>query len=110
MKHMTKEDIHINFLQQVIELHGYTKEEVEGMTIDNIELSETGYIYVTYNDIRFDLLLKEYLEYRDWWISLERQRKIKFTFPKNKCKYILLYDKIGDIVLYPQIFSGDIII
>jgi hypothetical protein len=73
---MNKEDIHINFLQEVIELQGYTKDEVDGMTLDNIELSNDGYIYVTYNDLRFDLLLKEYLEYRDWWISLERERKI----------------------------------
>jgi hypothetical protein len=74
---MTKQDIHINFLQEVIELQGYTKEEVDGMTIDDIELSDDGYILVDYNDVKFDLLLKEYLEYRDWWISLERERKIK---------------------------------
>ena len=73
---MNKEDIHINFLQEVIELQGYTKDEVDGMTLDNVELNNDGYIYVTYNDLRFDLLLKEYLEYRDWWISLERERKI----------------------------------
>jgi hypothetical protein len=30
---MKKQDIHINFLQEVIELQGYTEEEVDGMTI-----------------------------------------------------------------------------
>jgi hypothetical protein len=74
---MTKQDIHINFLQEVIELQGYTKEEVDGMTIDDIELSDDGYILVDYNDVKFDLLLKEYLEYHHWWIALERERKIK---------------------------------
>jgi hypothetical protein len=77
---MNKEDIHINFLQEVIELQGYTKDEVDDMTLDNVELNNDGYIYVIYNDLKFDILLKEYLEYRDWWISLERERKINKLF------------------------------
>jgi len=77
---MNKEDIHINFLQEVIELQGYTKDEVDDMTLDNVELNNDGYIYVIYNDLKFDILLKEYLEYRDWWISLERERKINNLF------------------------------
>ena len=76
---MTKQDIHINFLQEVIELQGYTKKEIEGITLEHIEL--TGdYILVKYCDIEIEFLLQEYLNYRDWWISLERERKIKQIF------------------------------
>jgi len=76
---MTKEDIHINFLQEIIELQGYTKKEIEGITLEHIELT-SDYILVKYCEIEIEFLLQEYLNYRDWWISLERERKIKQIF------------------------------
>jgi len=65
--------------QEVIELQGYTKKEIEGITLEHIELT-SDYILVKYCEIEIEFLLQEYLNYRDWWISLERERKIKQIF------------------------------
>lgn len=72
---MNKEDIHINFLQEVLELQGYSKLDVEHLTTDDIEI-KGEYIKLEIDKTEFEISLHEYIEYRDWWIAIERERKI----------------------------------
>jgi len=69
-----KEEIHISFLKELLEMNGYKKDELD-LTTDDIEI-EGRYINLNVDNTDFSISLDEYIEYRNWWIALEREEKI----------------------------------
>jgi hypothetical protein len=73
-----KEDIHISLLKEVMEICGYHKSEVEHISLDEISLTDDGYILVKDErlDVEYAFSLDEYIKYSDWWTAIERDKKI----------------------------------
>lgn len=72
---LKKEDIHINFIQEVLKLQGYEYQHVNHINYDNISIDD-DYIIVEVDNTEFAISINEYLNYRDWWLALERERQI----------------------------------
>jgi hypothetical protein len=73
-----KEDIHISLLKEVMEICGYHKSEVEHISLDEISLTDDGYILVKDErlDVEYAFSFDEYIKYSDWWTAIERDKKI----------------------------------
>lgn len=76
---MTKEEIRIGLLHEIMIECGYSKEEVSCIKTETISIN--GNYIVLYVDsvelpCEFTLKLETYMQYHNWWISIEREQQI----------------------------------
>lgn len=78
---MKKEDIHINLLKEILIEAGYTKQQADLVDYETISISEdTLYVLLEIDGDGYAINLETYMNYHNWWTSVERNNKINDIF------------------------------
>ena len=81
---MRKEDIHINLLKEILIEAGYTKEQTNLVDYETIVISDdTLYVLLEIDGDGFAINIDTYMNYHNWWTSIERDTKINDIFNDN---------------------------
>lgn len=82
---ITEKEIRISLLKEILIEQGYSQREVDMVEQDSILISGTGagtalYIMLDVDGDGFAISLEQYMVYHNWWISVEREEKIRNIF------------------------------